>query len=121
MAAPLKASMFSLPDALRSGLAQASAQSVMTGDRKSINTCILEAIEAYLSLPNEQQTEPALSGLPLKHYTVRMPGDMKHKLTMTAAAWQIRIGIPVTMNAVVNTAILLYLQSRIAGFRLPSA
>jgi hypothetical protein len=48
-----------------------------------------------------------------------MDADMKLRLGEMAATWQIRTGIPVTMNAVVNTAILLHLQKIIPGFDLP--
>lgn len=117
----LKVSMFQIPEQIRAGLLQVAALSAMTGPRKSINTCILEAIEAYLSTPEDKKPEPCVPKLPLRHYTVRMDAALKHKLSMTAAAWQIRLGIPVPMNAIVNTAVVLYIQKIISGFKLPPA
>lgn len=117
--AGLYVSMFQIPEPSRTGLLQVSAQSVMTGPKKSINSCILEALDYYLSLPVEQQAEPKLPKLPLRHYTVRMSDEMKQQLAKTAASWQIKRGIPTTMNAVVNTSILVYLQNQIPGFELP--
>lgn len=115
----LQVSMFSIPDEIKAALTRVSAMSVMAGPKKSINTCILEALESYLSIPEGDQQNPELPKLPLRHYTVRMNEDTKQKLTRTAAAWQIRTGVPVTMNAVVNTAILIYLQKHLPDFELP--
>lgn len=117
----LKVSMFQIPEQSRTGLVQASAQSTATGNRKSMNTCILEAIEAYFLMEGEAQPNPRLPKLPLRQFTVRMPEGMKQHLSKVAAEWQIKLGVPVTMNAVVNTAILHYLQKEIPGFTLPEA
>lgn len=116
----LQVSMFSIPEEIKTALTRLSAMSVMSGPKKSINTCILEALEAYLSTPEDEQHEPSLPNLPLRHYTVRTDENTKQRLARTAAAWQIRTGIPVTMNAVVNTAILIYLQKQLPDFKLPS-
>jgi hypothetical protein len=115
----LQVSMFSIPNEYKTALAKAAAMAISEGKKKSINTIILEALDAYLLTPEDIQQKPLLPKLPLKHYTVRMDADMKLRLGEMAATWQIRTGIPVTMNAVVNTAILLHLQKIIPGFDLP--
>lgn len=116
----LPVSMFSIPNEYKIALTKAAAMAITEGKRKSINNVIIEALDSYFLTPADLQREPSLPTSPLHHYTVRMPAEMKEQLTRTAATWQIRTGIPVTMNAVVNTAILLHLQKLIPGFDLPS-
>jgi hypothetical protein len=87
-----------------------AAKSVLDGNKKSINTIILEAVDSYLKLNQKTQPKPELKLSPLIPYTVRMPEEMKSKIESCAANWQLNTGLPITMNAVVNTAIYLYLS-----------
>lgn len=84
--------------------------SVLTGKKKSVNDCILEALHIYVETDDLKQEQPQVEGLASRKYTIRMSDDLKTKIQMTAAKWQIRTGLPVPMNAVVNKAINLYLQ-----------
>jgi predicted HicB family RNase H-like nuclease len=106
----LQVSMFQIPEPVRVSLVKLSAQSVINGKKQSINTLILRALDHYLSLPRKEQPEPQLRSA-LRNFTVRMTAETKQKLALTAAEWQVELGIPVSMNAVLNTAIQLYLKS----------
>lgn len=103
--------MFQIPEPVRVTLVKLSAKSVVEGKKQSINTLILQALEQYLSLPQSQQPEPELPSS-LRNFTVRMTAETKQKLALTAAEWQVKLGIPVSMNAVLNTAIQLYLEAK---------
>ena len=105
----LKVSLFQIPAQYKTGLAKISAKFVLEGNRKSINTCILEAIDEYLDAENLNRSAPALRFSPLEQYTVRTTDEIKSKISMFAAQSQLDTGIPVTMNAVVNSAIHDYL------------
>jgi len=106
----LKVSLFQISENMRTGLLKASAMSALTGKKKSVNDCILEALSAYVETDDIKQEQPAIEGLASRKYTIRMNDDLKTKIQLTAAKWQIRTGLPVPMNAVVNKAINLYLQ-----------
>lgn len=108
----LKVSLFQLPDQYKSDLAKVSAQSILDGEKKSINTCILDAIAAYVAISENDQPKPELKLSPISPYTVRMTDAMKSSISKCAAKWQLKTGIPVTMNAVVNTAISVYLAKK---------
>ena len=84
--------------------------SVLAGNKKSVNDCILEALEAYLALDEANQPQPAVAEFASRKYTVRMNNEMKASISRTAARWQLRTGLPVPMNAVVNKAIVQYLE-----------
>lgn len=110
MSESLNVSLFQIPNFLREALIKKSAEASLNGNKVSMNTCILEALESYLSLPTDQQAEPKLIKDDLRRFTVRMEDDMKHRIITAAANWQIKTGSPVSMNAVLNTAILVYIQ-----------
>lgn len=105
----LKVSLFQIPAQYKTGLAKVSAKSLLAGKKKSINTCILEAINEYLEASNLNRSAPALRFTPLEQYTVRTTDEIKAKISIFAAEAQLDTGIPVTMNAVVNSAIHDYL------------
>ena len=107
----LKVSLFQIPEEYKVGLAKVAAQYTLSGKKKSINTCILEALESYMALPQESQPQPELKISPLFPYTVRMTEPTKSALSTCAASWQLKSGTPITMNAVVNTAISIYLDN----------
>jgi hypothetical protein len=108
----LKVSLFQLPDHYKSELAKVAAKSVLNGEKKSINTCILEAIAAYIAIQDNEQQKPELKLSPVSPYTVRMTDAMKSSISRCAAQWQLKTGVPVTMNAVLNTAIETYLSKK---------
>ncbi len=108
----LKVSLFQLPAEYKAELAKVSAKSILSGEKKSINTCILEAIAAYTYINEVDQPKPELKLSPVSPYTVRMTDSMKSSISLCAASWQLKTGVPVTMNAVVNTAIRLYLDQK---------
>lgn len=110
----LKVSLFQIPDQYRTELAKVAAKSVLVGEKKSINSCILDAIAAYIALEEMHQPKPELKISPVNPYTVRMTDSMKAHISTCAAKWQLKTGVPVTMNAVVNTAISLYLIKEFA-------
>ena len=107
----LKVSLFQLPASYKEALAKIAAKSTLEGSKKSINTCILEAITSYTSIEDNDQPNPELKLRPLSPYTVRMTESMKASISSCAARWQLKSGIPTSMNAVVNTAISLYIQN----------
>ena len=105
----LKVSLFQISEDMRIGLLNASAKSILNGNKESINDCILEALREYLSLPDGTQPKPAVQKLASVKYTVRMTSEVKNQIAQAAAKWQLKTGLPVSMNAVVNAAIALYL------------
>jgi hypothetical protein len=115
----LLVSLFQIPEDYRSKLQEIAATSKQIGDKVSINTCIIEALEDYLQLPQDQQPKPSLPKVPLRAFTVRTTSTLKQKITHCAATWQLISSFPVSMNAVVNTAILAYLQKKIQGYQPP--
>lgn len=112
-------SLFQIPEDYRAALDNISISSKQGGDKVSINTCIIEALEDYLQLPQDQQTKPSLPKVPLRAFTIRTTNSLKQKITHCAASWQLISSFPVSMNAVVNTAILVYLQKKIQGYQPP--
>lgn len=110
-------SLFQIPEDYRAALDKISISSKQGGDKVSINTCIIEALEDYLSLPQDQQPKPSLPKVPLRTFTVRTTSTLKQKITHCAATWQLTSSFPVSMNAVVNTAILAYLQKKIQDYQ----
>jgi hypothetical protein len=111
-------SMFQIPEQVRLALVRVSGQSVTQGKKKSMNTCILEALESYFSKPPQKQAQPELPKGPLRNFTVRTTAEMKIQLGETAAYWQVELGCPITMNAVLNTALLGYLKEKLPEFEL---
>lgn len=107
----LLTSLFQIPEQYRAKLSEIAA-SQPNGQKTSINNCILTALENYLRLPIENQTYPETPKVPLRTFTVRTPSSLKRELTVCAANWQLKTSLPVSMNAVVNTAILGYLQKQ---------
>lgn len=112
-------SLFQIPEDYRAKLEKITAASKQNGCKVSINTCIIEALEDYLSLPQEQQPKPSLPKVPLRAFTVRTTVSLKQKITHCAATWQLLSSFPVSMNAVVNSAILTFLQKKITGYQSP--
>jgi hypothetical protein len=106
----LKVSFFQIPEDYKTRLNKMAAKSALDGNKKSVNTIILEAIESYLLLGQDSQPKPELKISPVLPYTVRMSEEMKSQIANCAAIWQLNTGFPVTMNAVVNTAISIYLE-----------
>lgn len=106
----LKTSLFQITEQMRTDLLKVSAMSVLIGNKKSVNDCILEALTAYVVMDDARQPQPYIEGLASRKYTVRMNEDLKSKIQITAAKWQVRTGLPIPMNAVVNKAINLYLE-----------
>lgn len=115
----LVVSLFQIPEDYRATLEKISISSKQGGDKASINTCIIEALEDYLQLPQDQQPKPSLPKVPLRAFTIRTTRSLKQKITHCAATWQLISSFPVSMNAVVNTAILTYLQKKIQGYQPP--
>lgn len=107
----LLVSMFQIPEPTRVILIQLSAKSVMEGKKRSINTLILEALNEYMELSLAEQPEPSLPS-ELRNFTVRMSAETKHKLALTAAEWQVKLGIPISMNVILNTAIQSYITAK---------
>lgn len=106
----LKVSFFQIPGDYKTGLTKLAAKSVLEGNKKSINTIILEAVDGYLALDLNTQPKPEIKLSPLLPYTVRMTDEMKSRIGTCAANWQLNTGLPITMNAVVNTAIQLHVS-----------
>jgi len=115
----LVVSLFQIPEGYRAALEKISISSKQGGDKVSINSCIIEALEDYLKLPQDQQPKPSLPKVPLRAFTVRTTSSLKQMITHCAANWQLISSFPVSMNAVVNTAILVYLQKKIQGYQPP--
>ena len=107
----LLVSLFSIPEDYRSSLEKISQSSKLSPGKVSINTCIVRALESYLNLPLDAQPKPCLPSVPLSSFTVRTTVTLKQKLNHCAASWQLKTSLPVSMNSVVNTAILIYLQN----------
>jgi len=108
----LLTSLFQIPELYRTRLAEIAA-SESNGQKSSINTCILTALGDYLGLPFDKQPVPELPKGPLRAFTVRTPGSLKRELTICAANWQLKTSLPVSMNAVLNTAVLAYIQKHV--------
>lgn len=106
----LKTSLFQISEQMRTDLLKVSAMSILVGNKKSVNDCILEALTAYVEMDDAKQPKPAIEGLISRKYTIRMSDDLKSKIQKTAAKWQVRTGLPIPMNAVVNKSINLYLE-----------
>ncbi|MGB7816658.1 MAG: hypothetical protein WBL28_09950 [Methylotenera sp.] len=115
----LLVSLFQIPEDYRAQLAKIAASPEPDSHQTSINSCIIEALEDYLNLPQDKQPNPYLPKVPLRAFTVRTTSTMKQKITHCAATWQLKSSFPVSMNAVVNTAILAYLQNKIQGYQPP--
>ena len=110
----LLVSLFQIPEDYRAQLEKFALTT-----KVSINTCILNALDDYLNLPQNQQPKPALPKVPLRAFTIRTTSPMKQSITQCAAMWQLKSSFPTSMNAVVNTAILTYLQKNIQGYQPP--
>ncbi len=108
-------SLFQIPEDYRVKLAAIAKRSNSNGQKISINTCIIEALENYLNLALYDQSKPVLPKGPLRAFTVRTSSQLKHKITHCAATWQLKSSYPVSMNAIVNTSILRYLENKIQG------
>lgn len=113
----LTVSLFQVPEDYRAKLAEIAATPDADEKKSSINTCIIEALEDYLNLPEGEQSKPILPKVPLRAFTVRTTSQLKQRITHCAASWQLKCSFPVSMNAVVNTAILRYLQNKIQGYQ----
>lgn len=111
-------SLFQIPEDYRAALAKIASESNIL-KKQSINDCILHALDFYLNLPQGTQTQPLLPKLPLRAFTVRSSKALKEKISHCAAIWQLKTSMPISMNAVVNTAILVYLQNHIQGYSQP--
>ncbi|BCM26192.1 hypothetical protein ZMTM_24510 [Methyloradius palustris] len=105
----LKVSMFQLMESSRIGLTKLSGKSAINGNKKSINTLILEAIDQYLELSLELQIPPPFLG-PWKAFTIRMPDSKKRAILNVCGHLQIKNGLPISMSAALNSAIYLYLK-----------
>lgn len=114
----LQVSMFQIPESVRQALVRVSGKSIIDGKKKSMNSCILEALETYLNQPSRTQVQPVLPKAPLRNFTVRTTSEMKIHIGQTAAQWQVELGVPITMNAVLNTALLEYLKEKLPEFKL---
>ena len=112
-------SLFQIPEDYRAKLEKIAASSKQNGSKVSINTCIIEALEDYLSLPQGHQPKPSLPKVPLRAFTVRTTNSLKEKITLCAATWQLISSIPISMNSVVNTAILAFLLKKIPSYQPP--
>lgn len=110
-------SLFQIPEDYRAKLADIAA--APNGKKTSINTCIIQALEDYLNLPQDEQYKPTLPKVPLRAFTVRTTNELKQMVTHCAATWQLKSSFPVSMNAVVNTAILVFLQKKNPGYQPP--
>ena len=103
-------SLFQIPDEYRLKLKEIAQKSSGKGSKLSINTCIIDALEAYLVLPQDHQLKPIIPKTPLTAFTVRTSNILKQKIIYCAASWQLKTSMPVSMNAIVNTSIICYLQ-----------
>lgn len=115
----LNVSLFQVPEDCRAKLAEIAALPDADGKKTSINACIIEALEDYLNLPLGEQSKPILPKVPLRAFTVRTTTELKQRVSHCAATWQLKCSFPISMNAVVNTAILVFLQKKIPGYRPP--
>lgn len=115
----LVTSLFQIPEDYRAALAKIATQPDAEGNKLSINTCIVDALEHYLELTDGTQPQPVLPKVPLRAFTVRTSNAVKQKVSQCAATWQLKTAMPVSMNAVVNTAILAYLRKQIPGYQPP--
>lgn len=106
----LKVSLFQISEKMRVGLIRVSALSAINGNKQSVNDCIIEALKHYLNMDDINQPRPAVESFASRKYTIRMPESLKDDIRRAAAKWQLREGLPVPMNAVVNKAINIYLQ-----------
>lgn len=106
-----------IPEDYRAQLEKLSNFSKTSEHLSSINACIQQAIEEYLSLPQGVQPEPSLPKVPLRGFTVYITSEMKQNISHCAASWQLKRAYPVSMNSVVNTAILTFLQNHIQGYQ----
>ena len=113
----LLTSLFQIPEEYRARLASIAEAGIKSSEKSSINSCIIDALETYLDLPEGTQSKPSLPKVPLRAFTVRTTPSLKQKISHCAATWQIKSALPVSMNAVVNTAILSYLQKTIPGYQ----
>ena len=112
-------SLFQIPEDFRSELEKLAVATETSAPKVSINTCIVNALEEYLNQPLDSQLKPVLPKVPLRAFTVRTSSSMKQAINHCAAIWQLKSSFPISMNAVVNTAILVYLQKNIAGYQPP--
>ena len=112
-------SLFQVPEDYRAQLASIAANTELNNHQTSINSCIVQALEDYFNLHEDEQPKPSLPKVPLRAFTVRTSSVMKQEITHCAATWQLKTSLPVSMNAVVNTAILAFLQKKILGYQPP--
>ena len=103
-------SLFQIPDEYRLKLKKIAQKSSEKGFKLSINTCIIDALEAYLILPQDHQLKPIIPKTPLTAFTVRTSSILKQKIIYCAASWQLKSSVPVSMNAIVNASIICYLR-----------
>lgn len=115
----LNVSLFQVPEDYRARLAEIAALPDADGNKTSINACIIQALEGYLNQSEDKQDKPTLPKVPLRAFTVRTTSQMKQAIMHCAAIWQLKSSFPISMNAVVNTAILAYLQKNIQGYQPP--
>lgn len=112
-------SLFQIPEDYRAQLASIAANTEHNNHQASINSCIVQAWEDYFNLPEDEQPKPSLPKVPLRAFTVRTSSVMKQEITHCAATWQLKSSLPVSMNAVVNSAILAFLQKKIPSYQPP--
>lgn len=112
-------SLFQIPEDYRAQLEKIAGSSEPNTNQTSINSCIIKALEDYLNLPQDVQHKPNVPKVPLRAYTIRTDSALKQKITHCAATWQLKTSLPVSMNAVVNTAILAFLQKKIPNYQPP--
>lgn len=103
-------SLFQIPDEYRLKLKEIAQKYSCKGSKLSINTCIIDALEAYLILPQDHQLKPIIPKTPLTAFTIRTSNILKQKIICCSASWQLKTSMPVSMNAIVNTSIICYLQ-----------
>ena len=112
-------SLFQIPEDYRVALEKIANGDAINLDKQSINSCILEALDSYLNLAPDSQSKPILPKVPLRAFTVRTSSELKQKINYCATNWQLKTAMPISMNAVVNTAILQYLKKLIQGYHPP--
>ena len=112
-------SLFQIPEDYRAQLEKIAASPEQSIPHTSINSCIIQALEDYLDLPQGVQPKPNVPKVPLRAYTIRTNIVLKQKVTHCAASWQLKTSLPISMNAVVNTAILAFLQKKIPSYQPP--
>ena len=115
----LQLSLFQIPEDYRAQLARIAASPENNSNLTSINSCIIQALEDYLNLPEAEQPRPNVPKIPLRAFTIRTSSVMKQEITHCAATWQLKSSLPVSMNAVVNSAILAFLQKKIPSYQPP--